>query len=155
MRVETGTYSTPPARLVSLPSWAVVLGVAVVAACGGPSAEPAPVQVAPAVVEEPEAAVGPAPSEEASKRYAALSKELEDFGSGKAVNLPWLESELQAILALHPKHSAARFNAAILAAHKGDKAAARKAYEAIVKDDTGFAPASEKLAAALVEQCQL
>ncbi len=124
-------------------------------ACGGGSEQAAPPpQAAPTqAVENPtEAAAKPVVADEATTKFAALTKELEERSTDKPLDGAWLEQQLKAVLAANPRHSAARFNLAVLYALKGDKAQAKAAYEAILKDEPKFVPAIENLAAMSVAQ---
>jgi tetratricopeptide (TPR) repeat protein len=136
---------------------AAALGsVLLLAACGGGSSEgqkpPLPAAVAPQPRPTP-AEEGPAAKAEA--RFAELEKQLEDLKDGKPIDATWLEAQLQGVLELDPKHSGARFNLAVLTEARGDKAAARKAFEQLVRDDPSFWPAAENVAADQVSRGNL
>ncbi|MBI3180326.1 MAG: tetratricopeptide repeat protein [Deltaproteobacteria bacterium] len=107
---------------------------------------PAPATVAAARAEEPEQ-----PASKGAERFAQIAKQLEEQDAAKPLDTAALERELKEVLDLDPKHSAARFNLAVLAEKRGDRDAARRAYEAIAQDDPDFAPAAENLAGGYVE----
>lgn len=124
-----------------------------VAGCGGgkPAAPPAQA-AAPTPVAPPKPAAAPPSAEQASKKFAELTKDIEKLGKGEAVDRAWLQGQLEAILKIEPRYAPARFNLAVLRERDGDKAGARRAYEDIVRDSPEFAPAQENLAAAYVTE---
>lgn len=125
---------------------------ALVTACGG-SDEPPP-QAAPAGQQQKVAKakpVAPKKSELAEKKFAALSAEIDKLSSDQPVDPAWLGKQLRAVVEIDPNHHEARYNMAVLAERKGNKAGARKQYEFIVKNAPDFAPAAENLAVILVD----
>ena len=113
------------------------------AAAPAPAAKPA----APPPPPPPATAAAPgSPEEQAQKKFADLSKDIEKFGKGEPVDRAWLEGELNAVLKIDPKFAPARFNLAVLTERDGDRAAARQAYAQIARENPRFAPAQENLA---------
>lgn len=129
--------------------------VLILSACAGGSSEtkmpPLPVAAAPSPKPKPEEG----PAAKAAARFAELEERLEALKDGKPIDAGWLEAELRGVLELNPEHSGARFNLAVLAEARGDKAAARNAFEQLVRDDPSFWPAAENVAADQVSRGNL
>ncbi|MBI5512051.1 MAG: tetratricopeptide repeat protein [Deltaproteobacteria bacterium] len=155
MPVWCGSRARGPALLSRLLR---LSALASIASCGGGSTEAAPAKAAAVAVKPAEAAAAPAPTpvkDDAGTKFAAVVKDLEERAADKPVDGNQLESQLKAIVAVDPKHSAARFDLAVLQAKRGDLKGARAAYEAILRDDPKFVPAAENLAAIWVTEGDL
>ncbi len=122
---------------------ALLLGAA---ACGGGSAETQEVKAATAAPADTKPA-GPSNVEQAQAKFAALTESVDRLGEGKSVDAAWLETQLNEIVTLDPKHKMARFNLAVLKEQRGDAAGAREIYQKLYKESPDFAPAANNVAA--------
>lgn len=119
------------------------------AACGGGStAETGAAKAGTTTADDKP--TGPSNVEQAQAKFAALTDNVDKVGEGKSVDAAWLESQLNEVLALDPKHKAARFNLAVLKEQRGDAAGAREIYQKLYKEAPEFAPAAENVAADMI-----
>jgi tetratricopeptide (TPR) repeat protein len=130
--------------------WMLVGSLSAAVACGGGATKEGTEPKAGTTTKTDATPAGPSNTELAQQKFAALSENVDKVGEGKSVDAAWMEQQLNEIVALDPKHKAARFNLAVLKEQKGDAAGAREIYQKLYKESPEFAPAAENIAADMI-----
>jgi tetratricopeptide (TPR) repeat protein len=138
-----------PRNAVRLVRYSVVPAFVIAAACGGGNAEQDKPKVADNTSQDTKP-TGPSNQEQAAAKFAAISDMADRVGEDKSVDATWLETQLNEVIALDPKHKAARYDLAVIKEQRGDLAGAKAIYQQLYKEDPSFAPAAENVAADMV-----